>query len=169
MAGTFGGTAERTIKIPAGKAIFFPLSNQFNDYPCPDPAFQPAPGQSLYDFLRAIDAVGVDAVSAMEADVDGVPVKNLFNYRGTSGPDLTVFTAGPGWLSLDPCVTPGEPQVGVSDGYWLMLKPLKPGQHLIHFSADIDSFNFHLDVTYHVTVTPTHRHGGHDGDRDDDR
>src|SRR5438105_3100202 len=33
--------------VPAGKALFFPPFATENDYPCPDPNFQPDPGQSL--------------------------------------------------------------------------------------------------------------------------
>jgi hypothetical protein len=43
----------------------------------------------------------------------------------------------------------------VTDGYWLMLKPLKRGHHVIHFhaaSGDPDSPDFELDVTYFITV-----------------
>ncbi len=151
LAGNFGGTVERTITIPAGKAIFFPLYNIWNDYPCPDPNFQPAPGQSLYDFLRIGAAGYIDPNVVMAAEVDSVPLLNLFDYRGVSGPDVTPFTADPSWVALDPCVT-GGPQVAVADGYWIMLKPLKPGQHTIHFTAEAWGGTFVLDVTYYITV-----------------
>ena len=35
----------------------------------------------------------------------------------------------------------------VADGYWVLLDPLSPGEHTIHFAAA----GF-LDVTYHLTV-----------------
>ena len=153
LAGTFGQTVQRTITIPAGKAIFFPLYNIWNDYPCPDPGFQPAPGQSLYDFLRIGAAGYIDPNVIMAAEVDGVPLLNLSAYRAVSGPDVTVFTGDPSWASMnmDPCVT-GTPQVAVADGYWIMLAPLKPGQHTIHFSAEAWAGTFNLDVTYYITV-----------------
>ena len=44
LAGTTGGAVTRTCTIPAGKSIFFPIINVNNDYPCPDPGFQPPPG-----------------------------------------------------------------------------------------------------------------------------
>jgi len=50
LAGTFTGNASRNCTIPAGRAIFFPLDAYFDDYPCPDPNFRPAPGQSLEAF-----------------------------------------------------------------------------------------------------------------------
>ena len=39
-----------------------------------------------------------------------------------------------------------------SDGFWLMLTPLPPGTHYIHFASG-DGF---LDVTYYLTVAPGH-------------
>lgn len=151
LAGTFGGAAERTITIPAGKGIFFPLFNIFNDYPCPDPNFQPAPGQTLEEFLREGAAAIIDLATDLFAEVDGVPIGNLFNYRAHS--DLVTFTAHPSLIAIDPCVT-GEPQPAVADGYWVMLAPFKPGPHTIHFGsrALFGDFQFEVDVTYHITV-----------------
>ena len=143
--------AERTVTIPAGKAIFFGLFNYFNDYPCPDPNFQPAPGQTLEEFLAEGAAALIDQATDLAADVDGVPIENPFGYRAQSR--LVTFTADPSWIAIDPCVT-GELQQAVSDGYWIMLAPLRPGQHTIHFASEalFGDFLFSLDVTFHVTV-----------------
>lgn len=157
LAGTFGATAERTLTIPSGKGIFFPTFNYFNDYPCPDSAFQPAPGQTLEAFLAAGAAAYIDQATALAVQVDGVELKNLFKYRAAS--HLVTFTADPSWVTLDPCVT-GGPQSGVSDGYWVMLAPLSKGEHTIHISAAAGP-GFNLDVTYHLTVLPADL-GNHD-------
>jgi hypothetical protein len=148
LAGTFSAKAERSVTVPTGKSIFFPLINIFNDYPCPDPTFQPPPGQTLEEFLAAGAAAFIDPTTEMTAEVDGVSLENLFDYRGIS--PLSAFTADPSWVVLDPCVT-GRPQVGVSDGYWVMLTPLTPGKHTIHFTS-ATSTGFGLDVTCHLTV-----------------
>jgi hypothetical protein len=121
LAGSFGTTVERTLSIPSGKGIFFPIFNIFNDYPCPDSTFQPAPGQTLEEFLAAGAAAYIDVATALAVQVDGVEMKHPFNYRAAS--HLVTFTADPSWVTLDPCVT-GTPQYGVSDGYWGMLAPL---------------------------------------------
>ena len=156
LAGTFGTTVERTLTIPSGKGIFFPIFNIFNDYPCPEPPiFEPAPGQSLEAFLAAGAAAYIDQATdlAMAVQVDGVELKNLFNYRAAS--HLVTFTADPSWVTLAPCVT-GTPQFGVSDGYWVMLAPLPKGIHTIHISAAAAATGFNLDVTYTITVGPQH-------------
>ena len=151
LAGTYGTTAERTITIPQGKGIFFPIFNYFNDYPCPDPLFHPAPGQSLEDFLAEGAAAFVDNATTLAVQVDGLELQDPFNYRAASR--LTTFIADPSQVALDPCITPGQPQVGVSDGYWVMLHPLPKGEHTIHILSTVDAWGFRLDVTYHVTVT----------------
>src|SRR5512132_4190684 len=48
----FSGT--RTCTIPHQKSLFLYIGAVVDEYPCPAfPDFQPAPGQSLYDFLIA--------------------------------------------------------------------------------------------------------------------
>jgi hypothetical protein len=37
----------------------------------------------------------------------------------------------------------------VSDGYWVAVKPLSPGMHVIHFEG-----GGWQNVTYYLTVTP---------------
>jgi hypothetical protein len=54
LASTAGGAVTRSCTIPAGKTILFPIVNTENDYPCPDPNFKPAPGQSLQGFLTEV-------------------------------------------------------------------------------------------------------------------
>ena len=150
LAGNFGGiTVRSNITIPAGKMIFFPLANYWDDWPCTNfPDFKPAPGQTLEEFLTADVAAYVAQINSLTAEVDQVPLTDLFNYRGTS--PLTPFTADPSQIVFDPCITGGL-EWGVADGYWLMLAPLPPGEHTIHFTSGA-TWGFSLDVTYHVTV-----------------
>ena len=154
LAGTSGATVERTLTIPQGKGIFIPLLNVINDYPCPDPNFQPAPGQTLEEFLTEGAVFFVDHATELALEVDGVPLGNLFDYRATSG--LFTFTGDPSLTAVfDPCIT-GEPQSAVTDGYWVMLAPLRPGRHTIHSTSKAEfpefGFEFGVEVTYHITV-----------------
>jgi hypothetical protein len=151
LAGTFGGTAERSLTVPAGKRIIFPLFNVFNDYSCPDANVQPAPGQTLEEFLTE----GAQTISALAtglfAEVDGVPIQNLWDYRAHS--DMRMFAKHPSWSAVDPCLTE-EPQPAVAGGYWLMLAPLPRGQHTLRFgsTALFGEDEFAVHVTYHLTV-----------------
>jgi hypothetical protein len=152
LAGTAGVSVTRSCTIPAGKAIFFPLVAIENDYPCPDPNFQPPPGQSLKDFLTEGAAATIDHTTELEAELDGVAIPNLFSYRGTS--NMYSFVGDPSLTGFDPCIT-GTQQKAVSDGYWLLLAPLSPGTHTLHFRAAIvfpDGSGFSTEATYNLTV-----------------
>jgi hypothetical protein len=63
-------------------------------------------------------------------------------------PDGNLFSTPP------PPVPAGIYPIAVDDGYYLMLKPLSPGKHLLHFHGSIPSFNFTLDITYQLTISP---------------
>lgn len=159
LAGTFGGPAvTRAVTVPGDKAIFLPLLSYLNDYPCPDPNFHPLPSQSLQDFLTYGDTNYMGAETfvslpdlTLEADLDGVTLANLTDFKGLS--PLITFTADASLVPVDSCLT-GKPQSGVSDGYWLMLNPLSPGPHQLHFRTTIPSMSFLVEVTYNLEVTP---------------
>lgn len=148
LAGTSGGSVTRSCTIPSGMAIFFPIVNTVNDFPCPDPTFKPQAGQTLEDFLTQGAKAGIDQVNLLEVEVDGQPLGNLRNFRATSR--LFQFTTAGDLSSFDSCAT-GSPQLGVSDGYWIMLNPLRPGSHTIHFKGGL-SFGFTSEATYQLTI-----------------
>jgi hypothetical protein len=145
-----GLTAPRTGVIPPGTSLFFPLANLINDYPCPDPAFKPDRGETLEHFLQRTGNDFLPQFTDLFAEIDGVSLTNLSRYRATSA--LFRFTADPALTNPDiwgdPCIT-GNSQPGVSVGYWLLLPPLPPGQHTLHFGA----LSWGQDITYHLTVT----------------
>ena len=158
LAGTGGtGPVTREVTIPVGKGVFFPIINVLIDYPCPpEQGFEPAPGQTLEEFLTEFAVWYINHVTELAVEVDGVSLNNLFDYRGTSG--MFMFTADPSWVAYDPCVI-DAPQPGVADGYWIMLAPLPKGQHTIHFRGkevfpEWDNWVFEPEVTYNLTVTP---------------
>src|SRR4051794_36218837 len=94
LAGTSGpGAYERSCTIPKNREIFFPIWNTNNDYPCPDPSFAPAPGQSLKDFLTE-GALQIDELAGdFAVSIDGVALTNLTSYKATS--NLFTFKADP--------------------------------------------------------------------------
>jgi len=118
----------RTFDVPRHKAIGVLLSSVLNDYPCPDPTFQPAPGQTLFDFLLA-GAVAADNVAQIEASLDGVPLTDLTSYHYTS-PRLMHITGDLSLQVLDACIT-GTPQPAAIEAYFTMIKPLRPGPHVL--------------------------------------
>jgi hypothetical protein len=163
LAGTNGFDATRQCAIPVGRMIFFPIINWINDYPCPDPQFQPGPKQSLEQFLTIGYGpyIGArqyaDHVTAASASLDGVAVQDLLlppetsKYRVTSS--IFNFNGDPSLQVLDPCV--GPKHKGVSDGYWIMLKPLPAGPHTLTFSGTQtwpSGPPFTVTVTYYLTI-----------------
>lgn len=147
------GPVTRTGEVPADKFLFFPLVNLVNDYPCPpEYGFEPPPGETLKHFLQRTGNEFLDGYvpdpSTLFAEIDGVSLTNLSSYRANS--NLFKFTADPALVTIDPCIT-GTRQPGVAVGYWLLLKPLTPGVHTLHFGAPSAG----QDITYILTVTPS--------------
>jgi len=143
---------ERSCTIPHQKALLVQVSSYLNDYPCPDPTFQPAPGQSLYDFLIGPAKAFIDTVYFLEVTIDGVPQPDMLRYRFTSK-NLFDIKGDPSLATtLDGCVT-GSRQPAVADGYQFMVKPLDRGEHTLVWHQK-DSFGMTGDttLTYHLTV-----------------
>ena len=150
LAGTTGGTATRNISIDRDKSLLFPLINIINDYPCPNPDFKPSPGQSIENFLKEGAAQFIGQAKNLDVTLDGktIGITNTSRYPT----DLFYFTGNKDLANcLDPCVT-GKAQAAVSDGYWMMLKKLKPGLHILHFHAEVPDYGFIVDVTYQISV-----------------
>lgn len=142
----FSGT--RTCTIPRDKAIFLEIGAYVNPYPCPDPNFHPAPGQSLYEFLSADAKAFMDGVNHLEVSLDGRPLEDVLSYRFASE-DLFTLTGDPTFAALDACVT-GAPQPAVVDGFFMMFKPLDPGTHTIRvYGTDVRG----ADKTYIYNLT----------------
>jgi hypothetical protein len=137
------GPVVRSGVVPTGTYLFVSLANYINDYPCPDPSFHPDPGETLVQFLTRTGQV--PPLSDLFAVIDGVPVTGFDSYKATSG--LFWFRADPAMVEFDPCVT-GKLQPAVTDGYWLLLWPLRPGPHTLHFGTP----SWGQDVTYNLTV-----------------
>jgi hypothetical protein len=147
LAGNFGNTSVRTCTIPAGKPLFFPVFNFV--------VFDPFTHETILD-LRMQAAEPIDAATDLEATIDGKrAAKDLRAFRVQSPVFSTVIpTAPPPLPAPDPgpfLLSPGLHSTMVTDGYWLLLEPLKPGHHTINFKAK-GSGGFSLDVTYNLTV-----------------
>lgn len=145
LAPTFGGTAERTCTIPAGKPILFPLLVGECNY-------LENPELKTESQLRTCAMQGNEGSRSMEVTIDGVKLKNLENYRVQS-PSFNVTWPENNFSSVKPGTTNA-----VSDGFWVFLKPLSPGKHELEFSASIidpsGTNNYNTHVKDHLIVTP---------------
>jgi len=139
------------INITKEQAIFMPLIFIVNDYPCPDPDFEPAEGQSLEDFLQEGAGPYIDVVETLDVVLDGVALGDIIgDYRFIS--DLFYFTGNAELADcIDPCIT-GQSQAGVAAGFFIMFKKMKTGQHTIEVHGEMPVYEFEWDITFNVTV-----------------
>lgn len=138
------------IKVPRDKAILFPLVNFIQEYPCQDQVFEPVKDQSLEDFLREGALASMAGIGEVSVAVDGIPIINPASFKFTSG--LFRFSGNPELAScFDACIT-GKSQAAVTSGYYLMLKPLSPGVHIIHYRVELPSINELQEGTFYITV-----------------
>jgi hypothetical protein len=137
LASTFEGVANRTCEIPAGKAIFLSLGGVFLSFA---PEF-PAAGDPCLQMATTVEKVRCDVNNdvpvapgiSFKASLDGASVKDLFAYRAQSKPGgFTLRVPNPSFLT-DLGFAPGDRSPAVADGYFLFLKPLKPGVHNLSF------------------------------------
>jgi hypothetical protein len=149
IAGPRVFSGSRTCTIPYGKAIFLEIGAYVNPWPCPDPDFRPAPGQSLYDFLIDDARAFMNGVNQLEVSLDGRAIDDVLGYRFSST-GLFTLAGDATFASLDPCVT-GTPQPAVVDGFFMMFRPLDRGAHVLRvFGTDIRGAN--KTYTYYLNI-----------------
>lgn len=133
LAGTYG--THRTVrlcKVPRGKHLFFPLINYV--------VTRPLDREVSCRAVMHESARLTDAASALVLEVDGKRVDNLLAYRQPtkcfniaelSTPKQFVFPSA-------------------ANGYYVMLKPLTPGTHVINFGGALPRML--QAVTYTIVV-----------------
>ena len=160
LAGTFEHPAERYWTIPADKAILFPILNS-------ECSYAEFPGLNSEEELLECAKQMQDSVVHLEASIDGVPVSGLEQYRIQSS--LFNLTLGQNNILELPTNTSTQ---AISDGNWLFLKPLSPGDHVIYFKGGLEARNaatannnnatndpfagphgWDEPVTYHIKIT----------------
>lgn len=179
LVGLFGSGGDVTrdkCTVPTGKALFFPLVNAV-DIHVPDdgldtPELLWADLQNLFGPPNNLRG----ATFELHAAIDKIPVGDLTPattpYRACAGPAQALNGAATGCASPSFSVTLPEDNLfssnlkipvpagvypAVSDGFYLLLAPLTPGQHTITFGG---TFLFEGTVTtqeftYHLVVSPS--------------
>ena len=145
LTGTFGATVTRTVTVPAGKALFFPIINIEVDNAVDPPTNYKVPK------LKALAKENIDSATVLNADFDFKAVEifrstsptfdytlpeanSIYDYFGLSGPQFE-----------------GRVKPAAADGYWAYIPPPSPGEHLLTFQSE-NSLGFSLDVTYILTI-----------------
>jgi hypothetical protein len=170
---------EAVFFVPGSLIVFIiddqPLTNDGCEVPCGKPILLPltwvlmwAPGDCEPDAMENCAALAetyLEDVTIAEVTLDGVPlpcpgdnraVSPVFEFTLPSPADNNLFF-------LEEPLT----RKGVSDGQWLLLKPLAPGKHTIEFSTV--SGGEMTPYRYEITVPPcegsTFRRGDADGNQ----
>ena len=152
LAGSLlNGSFTRTCTVPPGTALFLPITNGVFGaavFDC-DPT-NPGVPCDVTTLRAAADAAMDPKNLDLKASIDGVPIGNLLDYRVQS-PVFAVTLPNDNIVGIPS----GTYSPMVSDGYWLLIAPLPPGNHTIHFSSTITGGPFNgsqTDVTYDLTV-----------------
>jgi len=160
IPGTGGISVEtRKITLPAETPLFFPvLSVWVDNSGCPTFTTFTA------DELAAQAAGDWSAVTVTTCTIDGVAVAGLSNPTNSTyliqTPAFSYTTAEKdnvlAGLYGEPCI-PGGLTIypAVADGVYLMLEPLAPGKHTIHFVGIVGPASAPFvkdDITYDITV-----------------
>ncbi|HEY7080561.1 MAG TPA: hypothetical protein VH500_12725, partial [Nitrososphaeraceae archaeon] len=139
LAGTTGGTVERTIIIPANKAILLPIINVTTSS-LENPELRTEKELISYVNSRMNDIVKKDAY------IDGHALFISDSQRVQS----TFFTFSFPKNNLYG-VQEGVTE-GIGDGYWLFIKPLARGTHTIRTSGACMSGRIKIEVDIKLLV-----------------
>ncbi len=139
LAGTFGGLAERSCEIPAGRAIFFPVS-------CNETSYAECPSFRTEEELRAFARADIDQVKTIMATVDGQRLPDS-DLRRLESPPFEIALPEGNVIGAPPGKTKSK-----SDGHWVFLKPLPVGRHEIHFFSTCRTDALWVEARYYLTV-----------------
>ncbi|NVB42303.1 hypothetical protein G6O69_31055 [Pseudenhygromyxa sp. WMMC2535] len=149
LAGTAGGAATRSCQVPTGKALFFPLINGVNLNHPDDPQL---PAEDLAAALGGV----LDLACDLELSLDGAPMLTDFDdNRVAAGPFAMEVVKGQFNDDPEGTLPPGIYDPTVSDGYWALVTPLSPGDHVLEFGGSLCVDGqpiFTTQVTYNLAV-----------------
>jgi hypothetical protein len=138
LAGTLGGQTERSCSIASKKAILFPIINVESSFA--------EGGGTTDEELTARAKFEMDQITKMHVIVNGTRFDNLKVCRIQS-PVFSMMLPPDNVLGL-----PAQTTQMVSEGYWLFLKPLPPGQYTLHSFGSCLAGRIKIEVYYHLTI-----------------
>jgi hypothetical protein len=145
LSGNGGGTSARTCKVPAGKALFIPVSPM-------EASDKESPGASVEQLSKTAKK-DQDSITSLYLKIDDkvYNLQDLGKYRTHTGafdvtfPDNAIFGASKGNSK------------SVADGYYVITEPLPKGTHTIQYKSslvcagtDCVEPNFAQDIKYTI-------------------
>jgi len=152
LAGSFEtDPVVRECNVPRGKALFFPLVNVFYGAFLNDP-----PEFRTEDFVRDFGTCPFP-VSGLSVVVDGFAIPNPERFftgeGGSRSPLFNVQLPPDNVFGVDETVIPELVLSPVAEeGYYILLRPMSPGNHTIQIAAQGCFEGFSQDITYNLTV-----------------
>jgi hypothetical protein len=131
--------------VPAGRTLLFPVINNECSNVEPPP-FGPFKNR---EHLADCNHQFLDTATDLHAEIDGVPVNDLQSFRVCqtklcfNSPVFDVVLPPDNILSVA-----AGPAISMSDGFYLLVRPLPVGKHAIHFHGFLPAANFAVDVAY---------------------
>ncbi|MEP6646139.1 MAG: hypothetical protein ABJC12_03555 [Saprospiraceae bacterium] len=150
LVGTESGMATRNIEVFGNTPLFVPVINVLKDYPGAYLHEVPQPGQSIEKFLKTQAANYINQATNMKALLDGHSIKISNENRFAT--DQFYFKGNKDLKNCVDASLTGQPQVAVSDGYWITIQNLSPGKHTLRIHAEILSTGIVTDVIYNLTI-----------------
>lgn len=153
LCGAFNASqgVERTIAVPEGTSLLFPLLNvEWDNQGLLAPL---SPEQ-----LRGLVAEFMAAVrpESLFVELDGVRLGTNSIVRIESPDFVFAFPEDSVGRAFGFEGRRGIYGPAVADGWWTMLRPLPPGRHTLHFGGDAGApFAFTLDIRYTIDVVET--------------
>lgn len=149
LAGSIDGSpVSRSCTIPTGTALLLPLANFFYGAVLNDP-----PETRTEAFVRAQVACVEGAVISLTIDGVPVPTPERFFERSIL---FSVQLPADNIFGVDESIVPElllSPSVDA--GYYVIIRPLPPGTHILHLvTVPGSSCAVPQDVTYAITVVP---------------
>jgi hypothetical protein len=123
LAGGYGSShIQRHCHVPAGKYIYFPVINML---------YYPGNEQSRLSCEEAMQSAAVnnDSLQSFRVSIDGHEYVNPALFRRASSKCFDLIAR------KHDKYTHTMVYPSATDGYWVMLKPLPPGQHHLSFGA----------------------------------
>ncbi len=143
LAENVGGVNERETTIPSNVSLFFPV---FNAIYFQDASEEPVPEAEI----RALLTEFLSTTSTLEVSLDHQPLPREAIQHIQSDLFTTLFPENNIFSEFD--VHKGFYNPSMDEGFYVMLKPLSPGTHVLKIRGGDDTFSTYVE--YYICVRP---------------
>jgi hypothetical protein len=155
LAGVFNlsdNDVKRNCDVPSDKAFFFPIVNVFCSA-LEDGLTAKEWREACWQTLALVDP------TSLVAELDGESIvedQSELQWAFKVGSPVRETGPLPKHNLLD--AYKGKNVEFLSDGFFVLLKPLSPGMHTVRFAASVPQVSFSLDVTYNLNVVDKNKY-----------